>query len=136
MTARTVLNDLLAEIDAVQEYTEPEEAVRPTDTIHVEAGTDLKKVFTLQRAYTKQAIKNSMLLATGLVDEKDFLAVRETDAKVNILTSLMWYLVSLQFPTDKQDAHGIRAGWKLVVPDISQTAQLADFEESKIELVN
>lgn len=136
MTARTIFNELQTEIDAVHEFTEPEEAVRPTDTVAGEAGVDIKKVFTLQRRYAKKAMVHQLQLVAGLEDPKELLTIREVEAKSNILTSLLWYMIALQFPTDKQEAQGIRAGWKLVVPDLTIQRGPVEDEESKIEVVN
>lgn len=138
MTSRTILNDLLTEIEAVHEpFTEPEESLRPTDTVAGEAGVDIKRVFTLQRRYAKKAYAQQLILIAGVEDRNDLLMMRETEAKTQILTALLWHLIALQFPTDKQKSHGIRAGWKLVVPAITPDTHLTDLQdESKIEVVN
>jgi hypothetical protein len=132
MTTRTILTDLMNEIDAVKEYHDPEEAIRPTDTVVMqEAPEDIKKVFTLQRKYARRAMGYEIQRIAGIALDEP-LTERSVNFKAQVLTELLWQAMSLLFPADKQELIGIRKGFVLVTPvllpsdlglDMEQTAQ-------------
>jgi hypothetical protein len=132
VTTRTILTDLMNEIDAVTEYHDPEEGIRPTDTVVMqEAPEDIKKVFTLQRKYARRAMAYEIQRIAGLKPE-ELLTERSVNFKAQVLTELMWQAISFQFPADKQELIGLRKGFVLVTPvleaadlglDMEQTAQ-------------
>jgi hypothetical protein len=131
MTSRTLLTNLINEIAAVTEYTEPEAAVRVTDTVVASNWPDdLKKVYTLQVKYGAQMFKEQVAAMAGLPADTSIAETRELECKSLILNSLFWQLVSLQFPADKQDLVGIRKGWLLVTPAREETP-LSDYETSE-----
>jgi len=113
----TFLELLPLELKQVKDFIEPEEELKPKETIIGEMSDDHKRLYTLSRYMIKEALDLLASLAISVKDKESLLAKsRQLKTKVSILHELFWLEIKDDFDLWNTDGTiGVRQGFKVVV---------------------